>query len=225
MFGTTRKHILGVAGALAMAIGFAGSVQASPWSLVGGSSQVLPSGAQQTSFNPTPAIPGIVAGTTSVVVGATLNLLVNAPALRYTYLGKEAGASNAAFSFLGSQLFTNSAVAGTSADVGPVSAQSPLAFSFTTNFGGGATVTNGIPSTNPQLAFYLPSPSSSIVYAFLDDGGFGDGPLLVPGCSSGDCDFDDMIISIQVVPLPAAAWLLIAGLGGLGFVARRRKAA
>ncbi|MRH20450.1 VPLPA-CTERM sorting domain-containing protein [Rhodovulum strictum] len=29
--------------------------------------------------------------------------------------------------------------------------------------------------------------------------------------------------SISAVPLPAAGWLLIAGLGGLGVVARRKK--
>ena len=41
-----------------------------------------------------------------------------------------------------------------------------------------------------------------------------------------DFDYDDLVARIDVapIPLPAAVWLLAAGLGGLGFVARRRRA-
>jgi len=41
---------------------------------------------------------------------------------------------------------------------------------------------------------------------------------------SGDTH-DYAIESVNPVPLPAAAWLLLAGIGGMGLVARRRKAA
>ena len=42
-----------------------------------------------------------------------------------------------------------------------------------------------------------------------------------------DADYDDIVfrIDITAVPLPAAAWLLIGGMAGLGFASRKRKVA
>ena len=212
--------MLGFAKAAALAAGIflvsVPGVSAAPMlSINSGADYALPG-----SFDP--GISGVADGETIKVFfdgsAGGLELLNGPGSLLFTYLGKEAGYTNVAIS--GVEIFrTGTTVAGATAIVDVAVAGSsfvPLQFKSVT--GGLRQATNGGPiDAGAGLGFLQ---KGSIFYAFFDDGGSGGGT-----CGTGDCDFDDLIMSIQVVPLPAAGLLLLGGLGGLGFVSRKRKAA
>ena len=70
--------------------------------------------------------------------------------------------------------------------------------------------------TNVLLATLTPGVSSSLLS--LAAAGIYHINVMVNGPANSSYTFDG-----QVVPLPAAAWLLLSGLAGLGALARRRK--
>jgi len=128
---------------------------------------------------------------------------------------------------------------GTTFDMGSVTAGDTLRFILAVDVGG----FNG-PATEADVDYFLNSdPTKNAsgenhIYSYLyggDADGIPAGTYIgfedISPLAGGDVDYDDHqfvftgVTGTPVVPLPAAAWLLLSGLGGLGFLGRRRKAA
>jgi len=138
-----------------------------------------------------------------------------------TFLGKEAAHINQ-FYVNGSLVFNNLAAAPST--YGPFYASSPLDFKFR-DADDGSEVSNG----GNLLAF-----ASYVVLGTFDHGAFtkytkGGEYDFVLGFNDGykvDADYDDLVVRVKVsvVPEPETYALMLAGLGIMGFVARRRRA-
>ncbi|GHF74897.1 VPLPA-CTERM sorting domain-containing protein [Seohaeicola zhoushanensis] len=142
--------------------------------------------------------------------------LDKAATLTVTFLGKEAGATNVAFS-LGGDVSNNDLV-GTSYKVSV--GAGALDFAFKSSLGTVASNDGNFVDTATRrsamgFSDIFTDGTTSYVYAYFDDSGAG-----------LDRDYDDMVVKITVssVPVPAAGFLLIAGLGGLAALKRRKKA-
>jgi hypothetical protein len=137
--------------------------------------------------------------------------LVGDSQVRFTYLGKEAGFNNTATSvgFGGGSFVNSTAVFGDTLTGDFLSGL--LSFAFNEGGGGSGTANNdGLVSTGLTLAFgELFNGGRSVIAMFGDGGG-------------NDNDLDDIVVRIDVVPLPAGLLLLLSGLLGLGFLGRYR---
>ncbi len=158
--------------------------------------------------------------------GASLYLLGDAD-IKVEYLGAEAGFKNP-FSWAGN-LFTTTPGGGGSWVAGSVAQTFNGVMSGLLDFAFGANSNASNPADyaanlgNFFVSFANENASSGqIAYLFFDDIG------------SPDDNHDDMVIRLSVtnggigiapIPLPAAGFLLLGGLGIMGAVARRRKAA
>ena len=217
-----------------------GSASAASFNIVGGiTGEVLPG-----SFNPSgtfPAGENIAPGTAiTIFSSATTGGLEGLPVsptgvdLSFTYIGYEAAYTNQAFDkfgYSGSALFTNQPSGtplGTStgpllfilSGINPSGGYVPITFnSLNYSSGNGEAINGGTIASDLEIAFA--QVSSTVVYAFFDDGGAGP-----------DRDFDDMVVRIQIsdlptslgnAPLPAALPLFATGLGALGLLGWRRK--
>lgn len=202
-----KSILTGVAFAGALFVGALGTVaEAATFTITGGEAYTLPVIGGWKAFDPDPAAPGLGAGD-SVIRNGALGL-TGPGRVTFSLMGFEAGDTNR-FLLGGETLFTNKVPAASATR--DISA-GLIDFAFK-HVQGNKTVTNGQSSGwQPSLALFALSGKS--VYALFNDS------------YTGDKDFDDMVVRMDVapVPLPAAAWLLVAAMGGLGAVARRRKA-
>ena len=193
------------------------SAQADPtFSLSAGTTSNL---AANPFFSATAAQLGIAVPT--VTIG---NLAVQGgPAdVTYSYLGSEAGFQDKAFHTLPNTLLftTPGSTGGAFSTACGICVSSPffiangsLPFQFVSPLG---TINNGSNgAAEPNFGVWL-SADATTAYLFFNDKGAGP-----------DADFDDMIIkatlSVSKVPEPSTYAMLLAGLGIMGAVVRRRR--
>jgi len=133
-----------------------------------------------------------------------------------TYLGNESGYVNN-FSFgLGSTLLESNYLGNT---ISQTVGAGTIGFSFSDNAGLGHTFTNGAQQTT-TLGFAILKGQNNKYGNFQYILGFNDS-------YKGDADYDDFVVGVNFVsapvPEPETYAMLLAGLGLIGFSARRRK--
>lgn len=210
-------RIFAIAAALVAAVSFSAErAEAATFSIVGGDSIVLPANFSRDTPQYLALAGGVgsIGDPISVFTTATKapgnGLVVNGVGrVTFTYLGREAGFQNefSAFSTTLFDTFTSSV--GDASGVF-VAGSGALPFTFTSR--GFDTVANdGVATTGVRLAFSELFNGGRSVLAFFDD-------------RTSDIDYDDMVVRIDIaaIPLPATAWMFIAGMGGLMLLSRRR---
>lgn len=132
-----------------------------------------------------------------------------------TYLGNESAyVDKFSFGIGGTLLESNYLGRTISMAVGP----GTVGFSFSDNAGGGHTFANGAQQTQP-LGFAILRGQTNKYGTFDYLLGFNDS-------YTGDADYDDFVVGVNftsAVPEPETYAMFLAGLGLIGFSARRRK--
>jgi hypothetical protein len=161
--------------------------------------------------------------TTPQSTGLQNAFLSSAPSEKFTatFLGKEARHVNQ-FWVNGGLVFNNLAAAPTT--YGSFLAGGPLKFTFKDTYDTGSVPNGGNPSEYESYVV-LGTKIGGIFKPYTAGGkydvvlGFNDG-------SKFDADYDDLVVGLKAAPIPEPETyaLMLAGLGVMGFLARRRRA-
>ena len=167
--------------------------------------------------------PNGVAATLGPVVGGREDAMINTTAglLTATFLGFEALDTDTFTFTLSSGTLSNKGALNASIS-GPVTA-GPLNFTFADLFQGTA-IGNG-QNLGDFTSYAVLGSFAGAVFAPVTLGGTYD---LILGFNDGmrvDSDYDDIVVGLKVaaIPEPQTYTLLMAGLGAVGFIARRRR--
>lgn len=163
-------------------------------------------------------------GTDGGNIGGGLYISGNST-VKYTFLGKEASAENALFTIGGASL-SNTMAVGSSITVSQTGPGFVDFFFQTQEKGWWEDINgNGTFSEFFSITNGLTTQFSGLAIAFSAVFNNGRSVLAFFGDGRGDNDYDDMVIRIDIVPLPATALMLLGAVGGLGALRLRRKTA
>jgi len=225
------KYLKRAVAGIATAVAFATAASAATFSVIGGTPTTLPTdfdAALMAGPAPLPAVGDPItsfSGTDPFANGGGLYISASSQ-LTFTYLGKEATASNSASQFaMGGTLLSTANNVGTTATAGQAG-PGFVDFVFTTMEGMFEDI-NGNGSTMEALSIANNGTSafSGLHIAFGMVFNNGRSVLAFFGDGRGDSDFDDMVVRIDAVPLPASALMLLGAMGGLGALRLRKKRA
>jgi hypothetical protein len=159
--------------------------------------------------------PAAVTGVLWHGVQGTLSSALPAGNATFTYLGNESSNTNLFTFAIGSQMLTESSALG--ATIGGSIGAGALGISFTdTNTG--TTFSNG--SSSIVYVPHVTTIGLAVNQTFDYVIGFNDN-------GSSDGDFDDFVVGVKVTPVPEPETyaMMLAGLGAMSFMLRRRRPA